>query len=173
MIYAYVQERYDRVSIDHCRAVFQLVVQKAIHYANATSGMDLSYNHPFTTHKTIESNSLWIDVDGDGLSILQNNNTIICISDDESDDLDEPNQLVDIRRNGCTTIEFVSSKHYLLDSNGWSMAMHKLIFVKCFDGTNFLSLLSDEDSAKCPLCCQKIDPKALNIHFKDCDLFRI
>lgn len=173
MIYVWVQEHYDRKSPNHSHAVFQLVLQQAMDYANTASGMHLSFNHPFSVHKTIEANSLWIDVDGDGLSVLQNNNTIICVSDDESDDLDEPNQLVDIRRNGCTTIEFVSKKHYLLNSNDWSMAMHKLVFVMCFNGTHFLSIPSDKDSAKCPLCCQMVEPKALNLHFKDCDLFRV
>lgn len=174
MIFAYMKNNFDDNGDDNDPIYFQMILKDAMDYANSASGMHLSLNYPFSAHKTIEASSQWIDVDGDGLSVLQNNNTIVYISDDESDGLDEPNKLVDIRRNDCTEIHFVS---YKFDSNNHSNSLRmylftKLTFVEYFRGTNFEPISNDKDSVKCPLCCRIVQPKALNLHFNDCDLFR-
>lgn len=169
MIFAYVKKYFDGENRD--RNHFQLVLQRAMDYVNETSGLQLSFNYSFTAHKIIDSYSQWID--DDDVSVLQNNNTIICISDDESDDLDEPNELVDIRRNGCTKIHFVSHKMQLTDYSNrlFIQSASLMIFSSCFLNTNFRPTSNVKGSAKCPLCCKIVDRKDLNFHFNDCDLF--
>lgn len=175
MIFAYVKKYLD--DIDRHSDQFQSVLKHAMDYVNATSGMELFFNYSFTAHNTIEAFSQWIDIDDGGLSVLDNNNTIICISDDESDEsdeFDEPNQLVDVRRNDCTEIRMVSNKINLSDSsNCLSIQCYAPItFYLCFRDTNFRSISNVYyDSTECPLCCKLIDRKALNFHFMDCDLF--
>lgn len=171
-MFAFIHDRYFNDKPNFCEIVLRLVLQEAMDNANTSSGLQLLLNHPFITHKTVEAKSHWIDVDGDGLSMLQNDETIIWISDDESDDPDEPNRLVDIRRNNCGTVQFVSHKIHVHDSNDWSTVMHKLVSRIVFDGTNFTSISYDKGSAKCPLCCQTVEPEALNFHFNNCVVFR-
>lgn len=172
MILGFVQKKF--VDNDTEASVFEPVLALAMDYVNATTGMHLSFNHPFTAHKTIEPCSQWVNVDGN-LSVLQNNNTIVCISDDESDEFDEPNHLVDINRNGCIAIRFVSNKIHLSDcSNDLAIQIFTSIaYFKTFLGTNFRSNSDVHfETVKCPLCCQNVDIEALNVHFNDCDLFR-
>lgn len=179
MIYAYVNKFFDNNNNNNSDADdggsrnFELVLKEAMGYVNTSSGMQLSLNHSFSAHKTIEANSQWIDVDG-ALSVLQNNNIIVYVSDNESDDesgdSDESNQLVDLRRNNCTAVQFVSKKIHLSD---WSndLCMFQLFYIICFRGTNFKIIPDEEVPAKCPLCCQMVERKTLNVHFNDCDLF--
>ena len=172
MILAYLTKHFDEKLSE--KKFLQPVLEQAMNYVNATSGMQLSFNYPFTAHKTIEPCSQWVDLDG-GISILENNNIIVCISDDETDETDGPNQLVDIRENGCTAIRFVSNKIHLSDCSIFSIQVTAhLIFFKCFSGTNFEIILNDDNNnvyAKCPLCCRIVDRKNLNGHFNDCNLF--
>lgn len=172
MMFAYAKKYFKGNGEDS--NLFQLVLKQAMDHVNATSGMELSFNYSFTAHNTIESYSKWIDVDDGAVSLLQNSNTIICISDDESDVIDDPNQLVDIRRNNCTDIQFVSNKMQLSDLSNL-LFFQTIVFFSCFGDTNIfsISISNDKDSAKCPLCCKIVDRKALNFHFNDCDLFCI
>lgn len=169
MILAFVHKEF--ADNDKDADSFEAVLAKAMDDVNATTGMQITFNHPFTAHKTIEPCSQWVNVDG-SVAVLENNNTIVCISDDEFDELDEPNHLVDIRRNDCTKIRFISNKIHLSDrSNDLLYQIRvKIMCFMCFIGTNFP--LNSNQAAKCPLCCQNVDVKALNVHFNDCVVLR-
>lgn len=153
------------------------VLKLAMDYVNKSSGMQLSFNYPFTAHKTIEPCNQWIDVDD--VLVFENKNITICVSDDECDELDDPNHLVDIHQNECTEIRFVSNEklHLASDSVISGFPVEKIapfIFYSWFPGTKILSNeVNEKDSVKCPLCTTIVDPKTLNAHFNCCDRFHV
>lgn len=175
MIFAHVSKYFG----DHgtTAILFESVLEVAMNHVNATSGMQLSFNYPFMAHKTIEPNDKWIDVDDGGVSVLENRNIIVCISDDELelDESDDPGQLVNIHRNKCTAIRFVSTKKIHLHESSSDISNElaaRLVFCSCFFGTHFCPIdANNNDSAKCPLCCKIVDSKYLNGHFNECDRF--
>lgn len=153
----------------------QMLLQKAMDYLNQKTGMSLSFNYPLRAHQTVDSYSEWIDVEDD-VNFHKFNDTIVCISDDDTDDEEE--RFEEIRKKGYASVEQICAKIDIRDISDTSFhtivgiaciccTNYNDLFKKLFAGTNF-HLISGETPLKpaqrCPVCLQTVENGKLNDH---------
>lgn len=166
------------IEVDDKAKYTQAMFKRAMNFMNNTSGLHLSFNYPLRAHNTIESFNKWIEID-DGVTVNQLNDTVVCISDDDSD-------CDDVDEDGGDNFRIISQKITLQAIDEYSYPLHTqlpficccctdydIIFTKYFEGTKFgLVTSNDVASIECPACCQTVERNNLNAHLNDCATFR-
>lgn len=139
MIYAYIVNKTTGVvNNDNKEKLLQALLRRAMNFVNSTGLLNLFYNYPLRIHQTTDSNAEWIDI-GDGDAIHKFNDSIICISDDESD-ADESNNISGDNNNNS---KIISQRIHLQDIEHepyvgcCCCTDFDTVFKQYFVGTNF------------------------------------
>lgn len=160
----------------------QCLLERAINFLNITAGTNLSFNYTFYAHQMVDSFSEWVHVDNDDVYLNNLNDTIVCISDDDSSDEDN---FEEISKNGYyTSMKPITNRINIQDivEGEWDVHItgagiiccccidYDNLYKKHFNGTKFtVASPLEKSSAKCPVCCQTIDRCGLDNHFNnDC-----
>lgn len=168
------------IEVDDKAKQIQAMFKRAMNFMNKTSGLHLSFNYPLRAHNIIESFNKWIEID-DGVTVNQLNDTVICISDDDSD-------CDDVDEDGGDNFRLISQKITLQAIDEYSHPLQEpamlsvicccctdydTVFKKYFEGTKFGLITSNDDAPiKCPTCCQTLEGNNLNAHLNECATFR-
>lgn len=189
MVTVYIESKLSdpNFSDDEKAKNFQLLLKRAMAFVNQAFGTSLSFNYSSRAHQTIDSFDEWIDVD-DEINFHKFNDTIVCISDDETEDEDD--YLEEIRKLGYASVTPITDKINVRDlpDRSWNLLPTERItcccctdynnlFKKCFTGTN-IGLVTKEtpniSPQKCPICCKTIEKDKLNGHLTNsCNVFHV
>lgn len=157
----------------------QAMLKRAMDFLNHVYGTTLSFNYSSHAHRTTQKFDEWIGVDAD-IDHHQFNDSIICISDSDSDDEDDLKLVRDIGYEPITNklqLQPVADRQWTINRSEKSICLcctdYDKLFTEYFAGTNFkLNDISDCNSTKCPLCYMAIERDSLNVHFdKTCPRF--
>lgn len=159
----------------------QALLKRAMDFINTVHGTNLSFNYPYLAHQTTESFTECIDLN-DSLNVYNQNNTIICLSDESDDDDDdvmivEENNNINISVQPLLTVKIKVQD--LQDESGsfcvdCCCANYNAAFSKCFTGTRInLPPKEQPSTAKCPVCCDVVERGNLVAHCNSgCSAFR-
>lgn len=157
------------------KLAIQVLMKFAMNYVNKTCGLHLIFNYPLYAHKTIESKNTWVNVDDD---IIENqlNDSVICISDDESDSYEDVRSNAEFKH--CKiisqTIELQNIEHST--DNQWTCCCcinYSAYFKLCFENTEFRIILDNETaSVSCPCCYKSIGKTPISDHLNNCIAFK-
>lgn len=188
MVFVYIWSKLSKPSAsgkslddDERAKCLQAMLKRAMEFLNSTAGTTLSFNYSVRAHRTTQKFDEWIGVDTD-IAHHQFNDSVICISDSDSDDEDD---LESIRKTGCELItqklriEPIADREWSVNCLEMSICLccidYDKLFAEHFAGTKFnLDLLKTISLPMCPLCCLSIERDSLNVHFdKACSIFRV
>lgn len=149
----------------------QALLKRAMMFLNTTAGTKITFNFPLHAHRTTESFTQWIDIDDD-VNFNKFNETVVCLSDDDSDDED----LSKISARFGKEFSPVSPKLNVQDISEASPHVtccccpnYDSEFQKCFTGTHFQLISNNEQiNPKCPICCDALKNISLNDHVMNC-----